>query len=243
MKDPITQIGGENHPFPSTHWSCIAGDPSDSPQQRGERLGAFLQSYWKPIYWHVRHAWGKPNEDAKDLTQDFLRHLIEADVLGRASPAKGSLRAYVKTALRHFLTRAEQHTRRQKRGGDVRIIPLDGPDNPDPPAAKTPDEAFDREWAQCVLAQALAAVEQHLRDSSKEKVYEAFRMQVVHPPPEGISYRETAARLGVSEGDIKNYVFECRNLLRQALRRVVAGQVPHPQEEDDELRALFGDNA
>ena len=86
-----TKIGGPSGKFPATRWSAVLAARSEDPAERSRALEAIAAAYWKPIYKYLRIRWGKSNEDAKDLTQDFFAKLIEKEYLEDFNPAKARL--------------------------------------------------------------------------------------------------------------------------------------------------------
>src|SRR6185295_8801741 len=107
-----TVMGGTSPSMPVTHWTQVlsAGNPA-SPLQR-EALDRLVESYWRPVYVYIRRAWRRDVEEAKDLTQAFFARLLEKETFARADPARGSFRAYLKTALKHFLVNARESAER-----------------------------------------------------------------------------------------------------------------------------------
>jgi DNA-directed RNA polymerase specialized sigma24 family protein len=80
-------------------------------------LETLAQAYWRPV-----HAWLRLNlrggaEDAADVAQDFFVWMMQSDFLARADPARGRFRAYLRTALRHFVIDRRRRERTQKHGG------------------------------------------------------------------------------------------------------------------------------
>ena len=107
-----TSLGGGRREFPDTRWSRLLGGRAD------EAAAADLaRTYWKPVYAYVRAKWGKSNEDAKDLAQDFFVWMIETGFVAKADRDRGRFRAFVKVALNHYIANEEEKRRREKRGG------------------------------------------------------------------------------------------------------------------------------
>ena len=118
-------MGGARHQFPLTRWSVIEGARSSQLEQRQRALDVLVSAYWKPVYKYIRLHWGKQNEEAKDLTQDFFARLIEKNLLDRFDPAKARLRTYLRVCVDGLVMNTDKAAQRQKRGGDVAILPLD----------------------------------------------------------------------------------------------------------------------
>src|SRR5437867_240483 len=120
--DAGTELGGMRRDFPSTCWSRISAAFPEDLAARRAAVEDLSHRYWKPIYAYIRAKWGKTNEEAKDLTQDFFVWMMEGDFIDRADPSRGRFRAYVKVALQHYLSDEERRRQRLKRGGDREIL-------------------------------------------------------------------------------------------------------------------------
>ena len=99
-----TQIGGASGKFPATRWSAVLAARSDNPAERSRALETIVAAYWKPVYKYIRIRWGKSNEDAKDLTQEFFARVIEKGTLADFDPAKARLRTFLRVCADHFLS-------------------------------------------------------------------------------------------------------------------------------------------
>ena len=131
--------------FPETRWTRIVA-ARGSPELRREVLDELCASRWQPLYVHLRKQ-GLPPDRAQDVVQGFLVHLLERDFLARLDPGRGRLRAYLKTALAHYLANLHAEESAQKRGGGRAALPFDDVEAIIPAAPDDPAAAFDREWA------------------------------------------------------------------------------------------------
>jgi|SRR5882724_7215156 len=87
--------------FPTTPWSLLfALREASHPEEAREMLDGICAIYWRPINIFVR-ACGYDYDDAQDLTQRFILHLIERERFARADPARGRFRSYVLGALKY----------------------------------------------------------------------------------------------------------------------------------------------
>jgi hypothetical protein len=59
-------------------------------------------------------------------------------------------------------------------------------------------------------------------------------------PDEGPTYGDVAARLGIKESDVRNYLTLCRKVLREILRERIREYVSGEDEIDRELGAVLG---
>ena len=92
MKSGDTSLGGSAKEFSKTEPEILTRACNPSLEVRKEALEELCGRYWKPIYCHLRVAWAKSNEDAKDLTQAFLIWLVEGEALARYAPQRAAFR-------------------------------------------------------------------------------------------------------------------------------------------------------
>jgi len=87
--------------FATTHWSIVlaAGDSASPGSQ--EALEKLCRTYWFPLYAFARRKGHSP-DDAQDLTQGFLAHLIENHFFARAVPERGKFRSFLLGAFKRF---------------------------------------------------------------------------------------------------------------------------------------------
>jgi RNA polymerase sigma-70 factor (ECF subfamily) len=246
----MTGMGSSIHgegAFPETLWSSILSAPDPNSPERRERLQKLLQSYWKPVFKSIRRTWKTNIEDAKDLTQEFFAHVLEVDLVGKYKPHLGRFRSFLRASLRLFLAEQYRDRRRIKRGGAATIIPLDvGPETgslyPDD-GQITPEEYFDREWAEAIVEECVGRMRERLRGQGKEvyfRVYEAYYGG--GEEKERPTYPEIAKALGLQLHDVRNYLTHTRAMLKELLVERVREYVAGPQElagELNELMALF----
>jgi RNA polymerase sigma-70 factor (ECF subfamily) len=223
MADRTTDIGVGGTAFPSTRWSQLLGSKDGPKRDYRDGLERILLEYWKPVYVFVRRAWGKSNEDAKDLTQSFFAEVIEKDLLSKYAPQRGRFRTFLKAALKNFLADEHRTAGRQKRGGGKVRIPNDADVMPleemaAAPGSETPEACFDRAWANEILAAALVDLQRELKAEKREAAYETLEIYDLAPPPgESLGYREVAQRLKRSEAEVKADLAYARQKLRQVL--------------------------
>ncbi len=218
--------------FPSnTAWSIVLGARDRKAPDHDEWLARLVATYWKPVCWYLMRRWNLKADDAADLTQEFFLRITASDALQGAAPEHGRFRTFLKLKLRDLVVDDLRRRSAEKRGGAVQIVPL-AADAPDPQwGGLAPDEAFDRDWAACLMNEAISQLERQLAVDGKETVYRAFRLCVLTSPPR--SYHDCAEALSIKESDVRNYVFRARGELQSILRRLVRESV----ERDDDLDA------
>jgi len=230
----------ESDRFPQTQWSRLL-DRHSSEESRHEAAAALCGDYWKPVYAFIRAQWGKSDDEAKDLTQAFFAWVLESDLLGRVGREGSRFRTFLKVALKHFLIDETRRDRTLKRGGGMQAVRIDEhalelPDR----AGRTPEEMLDAVWRSEILGRAVDALGERYRREGKEAQFRVFHdyYWAKGDPP---GYRELAARHGVSESDVSNYLMAARRALRDALERLIAPTVNSAEAAAEEFRALFGE--
>src|SRR5204862_5154049 len=111
--------------------------------------------------------------DADDLVQGFFASILRSRTVARADRGRGRFRAYMLGALKKYMAGQLQRAHALKRGGGARPLSLDaGPSSEcgtiDPPAARSPEDAFDREWALRVLDLSLDELRTEFGETRRE---------------------------------------------------------------------------
>jgi RNA polymerase sigma-70 factor (ECF subfamily) len=231
-----TSIGAGRSAFGRSRWTDILNARHGSPEQIRALLDELSTVYWRPVYKFIRVALRKENEDAKDLTQDFFAVVFGPEWLARADPDRGTFRTFLLASLKNFVRDREKYRGARKRGGGLSTVPLDAlAEEPSP--EQTPEQVFQRSWAESMLHEALRELEQTLVARGRQNVFQAFREYCLGA--DDVSYRSIGQRLGLSETDVTNYLSEARRELRRILAGRVGQYVDSPRQIDVELRALF----
>src|SRR5262245_33112187 len=137
MVVPTSEIPTDDS-FPSTHWSELRGEA------RARALERLAHAYQGPIRAWLRAAQLTAPDEAADLAQDFFVWVLETGFLEKVERSRGSFRAFLKTALRHYSARAHERASALKRGGGTRFVPLaGGPAEPELIDRRTPEAALD----------------------------------------------------------------------------------------------------
>src|SRR5688572_18965406 len=88
--------------FVTTLWTVVLQAGSAQTTQSRPALERLCQTYWYPIYAHVRRR-GFSSHDAQDLTQGFFAHLLERNPFQTVSSDKGRFRSFLLAVLDHYL--------------------------------------------------------------------------------------------------------------------------------------------
>jgi RNA polymerase sigma factor (sigma-70 family) len=205
-----------------------------------------VAAYWMPVYKYIRIKWGKPSEDAKDLTQGFFAEAMEKNFFQRYDPARAKFRTFLRTCLEGFVLNEEKAARRIKRGGGTVILSLDF-DNAenqlaiaDPPAPNEIDEYFEAEWVRSVFSLAVEALRLELQGQGRDIYFRLFERYVLEDPDTPLSYKDVAREFNLSVSNVTNYLAAAR----REFRRLVLEKLRELTATDDEFRrearALLG---
>ncbi len=226
--------------FEATHWTMVmqAGGP-DSTISSAARAG-FCRTYWYPVYCFIRRLGHSP-EDAQDLTQDFFARILERNYLQAADREKGKFRSFLLLLLKRFMANEWRDANRQKRGGGIELQSIDAEQTEcryaaEPADNATPEKAFERQWAQALIEQVFERTRDEYVRAGKAEVYD--QLQQFLSSDEETTYPELAARLHMSENNLRVNIHRLRHRFREVLRAEVARTVA-PAQVDQEVRDVF----
>ncbi len=195
-----------------------------------------------PLFVWLRRQ-GRSPQDAEDLTQSFLAHLMQDGRLQSVAPQKGMFRSFLLVSLKNFLNNERDRACALKRGGQFVFVSADemmdrqngGLEFPD---QTTPDQAYDRSWAMTLLDSIVSRLREEHAVEHKSDLFDALQ-PYLSGDRGGLPYSETAARLGMGESALKMAVLRLRRRFGEKLRAEIAHTVTTPQEVDEEIRSLF----
>lgn len=216
--------------------------------ERSASADQLIRRNWSPVYRYVRTCRRLGSEDARDLTQQFFTMLLERRDLERLSPERGSVPAFLRTALHHFLVSAERSRRVRQPRASARLLRLDEAcvscARLEPAAG--PERDMDREWSVRIVSDAIARLESILRRERKDVQFEVFREYCLAPAglsgaaaPKPPSYAHLAARYGISEDHVDNALRSVRLRVKAVLREVLSERLGPGEDIETELRALL----
>jgi RNA polymerase sigma factor (sigma-70 family) len=225
--------------FPTTRWTLILA-AREGDGARREALESLLSTYWKPAYFYLRRR-GLTVEAAEDAVQGFFLQLLERDFLPRLDPVRGRFRSYLLTALDHYLAHQRERESAQKRGGGMRLVPIDLAlaERELEAAPAEAQVAYEREWALGVMERALERLRQEYdqgrRQGPAEIFLRFFSLESAEPVP---SYAEAAARVGLTASQFKAALHRARQRFRELLREEVGGTLQDASQADGEIGEL-----
>jgi len=238
---------GENHPsqeeqrrwVTTTHWSVVLAAKQGGVSRAAAALEKLCRTYWPPLYAYIRRE-GHDATEAQDLTQDFFTRLLARDYLQELGQQEGKFRSFLLAYLKNFLSEQRRKVGAQKRGGGCVFISFDEPAGEDgyllePVDELTPDQVFERRWAQAVLQTALDRLRGEFVKRDQGRLFEL--LQDYQPrEPGGRSYAQLGSELAMTESAIKSAVQRMRQRHRELLREEIAQTVTRPEEIEEELR-------
>ena len=221
-----TTMGGSRRGFEQTAWTIIL------KARDHKEMGALVERYWKPCYFYIRRK-GHDVEDAKDLAQAFFTDFIQRDALARVTKSKGKFRSFLLACLDHYLSNEYDRRKALKRGVKPMSLDFEGAEGLFAQSREeTPERAYLRQWAIEQIERSLAVLKEEMGPR-----FDALREYITAGQPGTL--KEVAAKIGVSEGNVKVIIHRSRRRYRDLLKAEVARSVESKGEVDDELKELF----
>ena len=228
--------------FATTNWSLILRAAGGDDAEAELAMALLCEAYWYPVYAFVRRQ-GHSAADAEDLTQGYFARFLEKGFIREVRPEHGRFRAFLLVSVKNFLHNERDRVRAQKRGGGRRLVSLDAVTaerNYEPRVADgtTPEDLFERSWAQTVFDRVLDQLEQRASRRGRETRMARLRPFLIGAETAG-AYAEVAAEWGVGESAVRAAVHRLRKDFAGLLREEVARTVTDGTEVDDEVRHIL----
>lgn len=227
--------------FEPTQWSLVwaAGRESEFSAAALEKL---CRAYLPPVRAFLRRE-GHSMPDTEDLAQEFFYRLLAANSFASASAEKGRFRSWLIGALKHFLHNEWRKGMAQRRGGGQAVISFDAMEPAtraacEPRENETPETAYDRNWAETVVARVHNRMRREFELAGQLARWEILKCHLLHGAATP-SYEGSAEQLGLTESAVKSAIYKLRQRFSTVLRHEVAQTVANPDETEDELRALI----
>lgn len=229
--------------FPSTAWSAIQGAQKVNESERKQAMARLISVYWRPIYWTLRVDWNVSHEEAKDLTQGYLTMFIEHDLVDSVARDRGRFRSYVKATLKHFILNQKRAQNSLKRGGGMRIIPLDKLEKVEaetPRINDPPEGRFERELMRSILNNSLDDLKKLYTKKNKAADFELFQTYYVQEnSKDGVRYHDLEKRFALSSHQVKNRLAELRTRFREIVLNYLRDGLSTDKELESEIREVF----
>jgi len=180
---------------------------------------------------------------AKDLTQAYFAELLDKGYLEDYDPARGRFRVFLRTSVKHFLSKERERARTWKRGGHAEILSLDAQDlegryRHEPIDRLTPEEIFERRWTLTILERVIRRLRQEQGEVGAGRQF-ALLEGFLTGGNAHRSYHDVATELQTSEGALKTALYRLRQRFGSLLREEIAETVANPDQIDDEVKHLL----
>ena len=228
--------------FATTRWTvvCAAGRGAEVGSDSAARsaLAELCSAYWQPLYAFVCRQ-GLAPPDAQDRTQAFFSWLLEKKTLESLDRKGGRFRAFLLTCMKNFLHNERDRERARKRGGGVLHFSLDpsAGDQFDPADHRSPEAAYDRQWALCLLDSVHRRLQAEYDQMGRQPWYDA-----IHPlltQDDSTPHEQIAKSLETTPGAVKSALHRMRQRFRVLLREEISQTVASVAEIDSEICDLF----
>jgi len=229
-------------PFPPTSWGVVCSLRDQDPEAARRAMTVLCEVYWSPLYAFARRK-GLEREEASDLTQGFFLHLLERDTLARADASKGRFRSFLLACFLNFLSNERIRSSARKRAPKRPFTSL----NEDDAERRcqryladqlTPEDAYERHWAQIVAGRAWQRLETQQRQSSNEERFRILGRYILGDDAAG-TYAQVAEKLGTTVPAVKTAVHRLRRDFGKWLRAEATATVTDPADVDDEVRHIL----
>ena len=230
---PPSTPGPEN--FPTTSWSVIQKMADTDPETARQALGSLLQRYWYPLYAYIRSKHQCIHQDAEDITQALMIHLLsKSEVISRVDPSRGSLRDYLHGCANNFALKSWEKRTAAKR--DIRkTIPWDSLTakeryENEPANYLDPTRLFARRWALTLLDATFEKLRAHYKEGTVP--FEALRPFLrLEGNPSDTQLASLAERHRTTEGALRVRIHRLRTRWRQLILSEIKQTLNNPTDE------------
>jgi RNA polymerase sigma-70 factor (ECF subfamily) len=229
--------------FQTTLWSevlLVGKEPNSSAGRKA--LARLCEIYWYPVYGFIRRR-GASVEDAQDLAQDFFEHILSSQFFSRANPEVGRFRNFLIGALCNHLAHAAEKKNSQRSGGRSEKIPIDAALAErllcaEASAENDPTHAFDRSWANTLIARSMLELERELAEAGRQAAFSALK-EFLQRSAEVGEYDAIARDLGMTKGAVAAAAHRMSRRFGELVRQGVRETVASPEMAEEELKYLF----
>ncbi len=235
-----------NSAFPETRWTVVLALRQGGDTTLGYRaLEELCRIYWQPLYGYARRLGNGP-EDAEDLTQGFMEHVVKTEMLATADESVGKMRSFLRKSFSNYIRNNHRAAVAKMRGGDVISVRLEtlGPvelevennaiDN------ASPDALYDRLCALALIEASLTQLEAEYDTKAKAELFAALKPHLDPKDGDVVPQETLAAALGISLPNVRTTLFRMRRRFRELLRSLVRDTLDRPTEADinEELKSM-----
>jgi RNA polymerase sigma-70 factor (ECF subfamily) len=221
-----------------TVWSIVRKAHDDCGQEARSAQRLLIDRYGGAIRRYLLGAL-RDQDAAEELFQQFSLNLVRGG-FGRADPAHGRFRNFVKTSLFHLIV---DYQRQRRRGGlqpataSGTFDPADSQVSPSQLGSLAEEEAaFARSWREELLARAWEGLAE-LEESAGTPYYTVLRFRFDHPEmhsPEMATHLSTRLGKRVSATSVRVLLHRARETFAELLLDAVLGSLEDPSSDEAE---------
>jgi len=188
-------------------------------------------------------------DDAQDIVQAFLLSCLEKDLFPQADRARGRFRNLLRIAFDNFAAnvyRAEHCKRRAPVAGAGSFHALVSKENQsqvfEPRSNETPEDIYNRIWAEDLLSRALNRFKLKCAASGKQLHHAIFEIRIAKPILESIkppSMREIARQNNMEEKQVANILLTARRVFQRLLHEEISAYESEDSSVAVEIAELF----
>jgi RNA polymerase sigma-70 factor (ECF subfamily) len=212
-------------PFPQTLWTLVLQAARADEEKAGQALGQLCVLYREPIRLYLERT-GRAPDDAEDLTQGFIEHLLEGNRFKNIEPGATKFRTYLIECLRRYVRGEWRKRSAEKRGGGALVTDLGECDISTNPQL---DQLLDLDFARAVHQRALTRLETGAFAAEPKRSRLAELRPFIWSSDHNLSYAEAAQRLHLTPNHVKKAVFDLRrsyyHCFRQEVLEIVASEM------------------
>lgn len=222
--------------FPPTAWTVLLSACDASAPGTASAREELCRAYWRPVAAFLA-ALGLHEADAQDGAQEIMAQLFSRDGLQNIERERGRLRAYLKSAARHWLFKFRRAAQAQKRGGGSEPLALEAAEETS--GSPAGDHTFDREWALTLCDRALRALEESYTLRGKAAIFASLKPALLLP--DELQHSAAAGSLpDVKDSQIRLETHRLRRRLAARLRAEVAATLgPHTGTSEVEAETRY----
>jgi RNA polymerase sigma factor (sigma-70 family) len=226
-------------PFLETRWTMVLSAKDGDADASSKAWEELALTYWKPVYAYLRGK-GHSHQEAQDATQAFFAYMLNRDTLRNIQPEGARFRSFLLVCLNHRLIDEHRRQINVRQRAEISIEPWHEMEAINAngllyTTAATPEEAFDRSWAEELIARAMVRLAK--RWEKRADLFAELRFSV-ESPGDGAKYADIASRVGMTEGAVGKAAHDLRQQFVQEVRNEIRNTVAEDDDVDEELRYL-----
>jgi len=226
---------------PPTRLSVMERARSGDQETRRVAFQTIVDTYWKPVYKHLRVEWSLRPDEAADLTQQFFRTTVQNAVIKEYDPRRTRFLTHLRLYLDRFASNAAlELERRLESGAAAMIAPLDFISaereiGPQEAASCGVEELFYHEWARALFERAIADLKRHAEATGRPLVFDVFaRYDLIDDIEARPTYADIARALSITPAAVTNHLAA----MRRQFRSIVLEHLRELTSTDEEWEML-----